>query len=139
MKIANCKLTLDDRLSKALELRTQGYNCAQAVALAFDDIAGLDAQAMTLACMSFGSGVSCGEICGAASGMALVAGSRLPASPAYKIEAMKITAPLMKQFSQENGGRIRCADLKGKEDARSCNDLICHAIRILHSSLERVP
>lgn len=129
-------MTLEQRISKALELRSQGYNCAQTVALAFDDIAGLDSQAITLACMSFGAGVSCGEICGAASGMALVAGSRLPASPASKIEAMKITVPLMKRFSQENGNRIRCADLKGKENARSCNDLICHAIKILHSSLD---
>ena len=58
---------------KAMELFMEGYNCAQAVLLAFSDVTGLeDAQAAKLI-SSFGGGFGgLREVCGAVSGMFFV-------------------------------------------------------------------
>lgn len=60
---------------KAKQNFESGYNCAQAVLLAFSDVTGLDeATAMKLAA-SLGGGMGrLREVCGAVSGMFLVAG-----------------------------------------------------------------
>ena len=64
-----------ERGKKAAELFVQGYNCAQAVAIAFCDLTGFtEAQSAKLA-SSFGGGMGrMREVCGAVSGMLLVAG-----------------------------------------------------------------
>ena len=60
----------------AAELFLQGYNCAQAVAVAFSDVTGIDkALSSRLAC-SFGGGMGrMREVCGAVSGMFFVLGT----------------------------------------------------------------
>ena len=60
---------------KAKEYFDKGYNCAQAVVLAFCDKTGLtEAQAAAMS-SSFGGGMGkMGEVCGAASGMFMVLG-----------------------------------------------------------------
>ena len=59
----------------AAELFLKGYNCAQAVTIAFRDLIGMEeAQAAKMA-SSFGGGMGrLREVCGAVSGMLLVAG-----------------------------------------------------------------
>ena len=59
----------------AAELFLKGYNCAQAVAMAFCDVTGLDEQYAAKMASSFGGGMGrMREVCGAVSGMLLVAG-----------------------------------------------------------------
>ena len=60
---------------KAAELFLSGSNCAQAVAVAFCDVTGLEPEfAAKLSC-SFGGGMGrLREVCGAVSGMLMVAG-----------------------------------------------------------------
>ena len=59
----------------AAELFLKGYNCAQAVALAFCDLTGLKESACAKMASSFGGGMGrLREVCGAVSGMLLVAG-----------------------------------------------------------------
>ena len=59
----------------AAELFLKGYNCAQAVAVAFCDVTGLDEELSARLASSFGGGMGrLREVCGAVSGMLLVAG-----------------------------------------------------------------
>ena len=64
-----------DRGTKAAELFVDGYNCAQAVAVAFCDQTGLTPEFSARMASSFGGGMGrMREVCGAVSGMLLVAG-----------------------------------------------------------------
>ena len=59
----------------AAELFLNGYNCAQAVAIAFCDVTGLDKDFTARMASSFGGGMGrMREVCGAVSGMLMVAG-----------------------------------------------------------------
>ena len=60
---------------KAAELFLEGYNCAQAVAVAFCDVTGLDEKQTAKMVSSFGGGMGrLREVCGAVSGMFFVLG-----------------------------------------------------------------
>ncbi len=64
-----------DHGTKAAELFLNGYNCAQAIAVAFSDITGLDNHFSARMASSFGGGMGrMREVCGAVSGMLMVAG-----------------------------------------------------------------
>jgi C_GCAxxG_C_C family probable redox protein len=64
-----------DHSEYAAELFLKGYNCAQAVAVAFCDVTGLDADFTARMASSFGGGMGrMREVCGAVSGMLMVAG-----------------------------------------------------------------
>ena len=64
-----------DRQYKAATLFVEGYNCAQAVAMAFSDVVGLEEGFCAKAVSSFGGGMGrLREVCGAVSGMLFVAG-----------------------------------------------------------------
>lgn len=64
-----------DRIERAANLFTQGYNCSQSVAIAFSDLTGLDVESSAKLASSFGAGMGClREVCGAVSGMFLVLG-----------------------------------------------------------------
>ena len=75
------KIDIEERVTRAREFFTSGYNCAQAVALAYEDVIELDAETIAKLAASFGGGLSrLREVCGAVSGMAFVAGSLIPAN-----------------------------------------------------------
>ena len=60
---------------KAAELFLNGYNCAQAVAVAFCDVTGLEEKFTAKMVSSFGGGMGrIREVCGAVSGMFFVLG-----------------------------------------------------------------
>ena len=60
---------------KAIENFYKGYNCAQSVLLAFCDVTGLDEDTALKLSSSFGGGMGrMREVCGAVSGMLMVAG-----------------------------------------------------------------
>ncbi len=60
---------------KAAELFMGGYNCAQTVVVAFCDVTGLDEGFAARMASSFGGGMGrMREVCGAVSGMLMVAG-----------------------------------------------------------------
>ena len=64
-----------DYSSKAKELFNSGYNCSQAVVLAFKDKLNLDEKTLVSLSSSFGGGISrLREVCGCISGMAIVLG-----------------------------------------------------------------
>ena len=62
-----------DHGMKAAELFVNGYNCAQAVAVSFCDVTGLDEKAAARMVSAFGGGMGrLREVCGAVSGMFFV-------------------------------------------------------------------
>jgi C_GCAxxG_C_C family probable redox protein len=61
---------------RAGELFTEGYNCAQSVFAAFAEDLGMDEKAALRLSSAFGGGIGrLREVCGAASGMAMVLGA----------------------------------------------------------------
>ena len=64
-----------DHEMKAAQLFLDGYNCSQAVAVAFCDVTGLDESFAAKMASSFGGGMGrMREVCGAVSGMLMVLG-----------------------------------------------------------------
>ncbi len=64
-----------DREYYAAKLFMDGYNCAQAVIIAFSDVIGMDEKTCAKLSSSFGGGMGrMREVCGAVSGMLMVAG-----------------------------------------------------------------
>ena len=64
-----------DHGMKAMELFVEGYNCAQAVAVAFCDITGLDEKTTARMVSPYGGGMGrLREVCAAVSGMFFVLG-----------------------------------------------------------------
>ena len=95
----------------AADLFLEGYNCAQAVAVAFTDLTGMDkAEAAKLA-SPFGGGMGrMREVCGAVSGMFMVLGSlygydNSDADPHKKALYQQVQA-LAEQFKARNGSII---------------------------------
>ena len=74
------KITLDDiqkspRGKAAMDYFMEGYNCSQAVTLAFSDLLGMDRQMLLRMSSSFGGGMGrLREVCGTVSGMFIVIG-----------------------------------------------------------------
>lgn len=125
-------LTLQQRLDMAAELRRQGYNCAQAVIMVFPDKTGFSIGEAERISAAFGGGVAgTGEICGVVSAMAMVEGMATDAKPMDK-KTIYGSARKCADCFRNKQGFLRCADLKGKENAAPCNDLIADGIRILH-------
>ncbi len=93
----------------------QGYNCAQAVALAFNKELNLDKDFIAKAVSGFGGGFGrMREVCGAVSGMVFVLsaieGSFDPADNNAKMQTYKKVQYLMKEFKLKNGSYI-CREL----------------------------
>ena len=64
-----------DRELYAAKLFMEGYNCAQAVIMAFSNVIGIDEKTCAKLSSSFGGGMGrMREVCGAVSGMFMVAG-----------------------------------------------------------------
>ena len=120
------------RQDYAIEQRGKGYNCAQCVLMSLADKLGIDEALAAKLTAAFGSGFAAsGEICGALSALGIAEGlAENDSTPQAKLKAMKATHTMFERFKEENDGRFRCRDLKGKEDTRSCPDLIRQAIAI---------
>lgn len=68
-------LNNSERAKKAMALFKEGYNCSQAIMLAFSDLCDIDEKTALKLSSSFGGGMGrLREVCGAVSGMFMVAG-----------------------------------------------------------------
>ena len=109
---------------KAIDLFKEGYNCSQAVFLAFEDKFNMERDVALKLSSSFGGGMGrLREVCGAVSGMFLVAGVLYgyddPKDYDKKTEHYARIQQLAKEFETQNGSII-CRELLGlgteKED-----------------------
>ena len=104
-----------DHGMKAAELFLSGYNCAQAVAVAFCDVTGLDEQFTAKMVSSFGGGMGrLREVCGAVSGMFFVLGQLYgydtPGDDAQKMALYTQVQELAAGF-RESCGSIVCREI----------------------------
>lgn len=106
-----------ERSKKAMAYFKQGYNCSQAVFLAFADLYDMDEKLAARLSSSFGGGMGrMREVCGAVSGMFMVAGAlygyATPDCQQEKTEHYARIQELAKAFREENGS-IVCRELLG--------------------------
>ncbi len=109
---------INERVAKAKKLfKEDGFNCCQAVVLAYNDLFGIDDS--TAAAMSSGFGGGMGrmrEVCGSVSGMVMLAGLIAPASdPSVKTDRTRNYALVQEvagEFRRQNGS-IVCRELLG--------------------------
>ena len=147
-----------DHQYQAAELFLSGCNCAQAVLVAFCDVTGLEPEfAKKLSC-GFGGGLGrLREVCGAVSGMILVAdllyGYTEPGEQdIYKKEYYHLVQELAQRFRQETGSIICREILKNPPSdpnpsprtaeyyaTRPCTRMVMTAARILDDYIAQHP
>lgn len=146
-----------DHGAKAAELFQSGYNCAQSVAVAFCDVTGLTPEQAARMASPFGGGMGrMREVCGAVSGMLLVAGLLYgydtPGDDVSKKRLYTQVQELAASFRQQNGSIIcreilknppsdpdptpRTAEFYAK---RPCAAMVMAAGRILDEFMEANP
>ena len=108
------EINVEERASQAETYFRSGYNCAQSVYMAFSDLYGMDPKMAGIISAPFGGGMGrLREVCGACTGMFLVAGLQLPADePSKKGDSYKMVQELAEEFKAENGSII-CRELLG--------------------------
>jgi len=155
------KYNLDSeaRADSARAYFKQGYNCCQAVALAYSDVMGMDETAIATIASGFGGGMGrLREVCGCVSGMAMVAGavypSTDPSNAEKKGESYKLVQELAGSYREENGSII-CRELLGLDrntneaprpsdrtaeyyKKRPCAELCACAARIIAENLNQI-
>jgi C_GCAxxG_C_C family probable redox protein len=118
-------MNIEERVEKAKRLfKEGGYNCCQAVVLAYNDIFGIDDE--TAAAMSSGFGGGMGrmrEVCGSVSGMVMLAGLIRPATDPtvkdWRTANYALVQEMAGEFKEINGS-IVCKELLGLVPMGSC-------------------
>lgn len=117
-------INLEERVEKAGKLfKEGGYNCCQAVVLAYCDIFGLDEKTAASIASGFGGGMGrMREVCGAVSGMTFLSGLICPADdPSVKTARTgnyALVQEMAEDFRKINGS-IVCRELLGLVPAGS--------------------
>ena len=146
-----------NHMERAVELFVEGYNCAQAVAAAFGDLTGLDEKTAAKMASCFGGGMGrMREVCGAVSGMLLVAGILYgyddPKATKEKRELYAQVQAMAGQFREELGS-IVCRDLLKNPPSdpnptprteqfykeRPCARMVATAARIMDEFIQEHP
>ena len=146
-----------NHVERAVELFVEGYNCAQAVAAAFGDLTGLDEKTAARMASCFGGGMGrMREVCGAVSGMLMVAGVLYgyddPKATKEKRELYAQVQAMAGQFREELGS-IVCRDLLKNPPSdpnptprteqfykdRPCARMVATAARIMDEFIQEHP
>jgi C_GCAxxG_C_C family probable redox protein len=111
-------MNIEERVEKAKRLfKEGGYNCCQAVVLAYNDIFGIDDKTAAAVSSGFGGGMGrMREVCGSVSGMVMLAGLLTPATdPSVKVDRTRnyaLVQEVADEFKALNGS-IVCKELLG--------------------------
>ena len=108
---------------KAEKLFKEGFNCAQSVLCAFEDVTGFERETAAKLASSFGGGLGrMREVCGAVSGAAMVLGLAKGYSDPGDFDAKKAHYALIQEFAarfKEQNGSIICRELLSGSGASS--------------------
>ena len=144
-----------NRGEKAVEKFNNGYNCAQSVVMAFSDELGMSEEECAIMSEGFGGGLGrTRSVCGAVSGMTMLAGFISPSPTNSDAVAKKENYALVQQFAEafrEQNGAIVCRTLLGLDRTkdnptpsprtaeyykkRPCAELVADAARIVAQHL----
>ncbi|MDD5949421.1 MAG: C-GCAxxG-C-C family protein [Lachnospiraceae bacterium] len=127
---------MQSRVEEAATKKMRGYNCAQAVACTYCDLAGINEDTMKNITQGFavGMGGSMEGTCGALIGATCVLGI-INQNPQ---KTMKETREMMLSFKEQNG-TVVCKELKGLADGkkrRECIDCVRDAARLVETKIE---
>lgn len=115
------QINVEERVERAQQYFKAGYNCAQAVVMAFDDVMQMSPEELARLAAPFGGGMGrMREVCGTVSGMAFLAGAIKPSADPSNLEERKNNYALVQTFAQtfrEENGDIVCRRLLGLEPA----------------------
>jgi C_GCAxxG_C_C family probable redox protein len=111
-------MNIEERVEKAKRLfKEGGYNCCQAVVLAYNDVFGLDDETAAALSSGFGGGMGrMREVCGSVSGMVMLAGLIKPATDPSIKEWRTSNYALVQEMAGEFraiNGSIICKELLG--------------------------
>ncbi len=108
------------RVEAAEHLFNEGYNCSQSVFAAFSDYYGIDRDTALKLSASFGGGVGrMREVCGAVSGMCMIAGLETGSVKQMDDEGKKYNYEVVQHLSEEFkklSGSIICRELLGLDN-----------------------
>ena len=108
------------RAEKAKQYFLEGYNCSQAVVLAFSDLTGLDKDTAAKVSSGFGGGMGrLREVCGSVSGAVFVLSALFGYSDPKDYEAKKRLYSEIQTVAnrfKEQHGSIVCRELLGLKD-----------------------
>lgn len=125
---------MKSRVQQAVEKKNTGYNCAQAVACTYCDLAGVDEETMKNITQAFAGGMGTMEAsCGALTGAAIALGM-INKNP---VKSMQNVRAIMSAFKEQNGTVI-CKELKGiatGKVVRACSDCVYDAALFLEQQL----
>ncbi len=135
---------MNAKAKKAEENHKKGYNCAQAVACAFCQEAGIDEETMFKLTEGHGLGMGGMEgTCGAITGAVAVLGAKNSSGnlqkPNSKANTYQQSRELVQRFKEKNQATV-CKDLKGVETGnmlRACSDCVKDAAMLLDDILNR--
>ena len=119
------EFNIEERVEKAKRLfKEGGYNCCQAVVLAYSDLFGLEEETAAAISSGFGGGMGrMREVCGAVSGMVMLAGLIRPASDPsvkdWRTANYALVQKMAGEFRDMNGS-IVCKELLGLVPMGSC-------------------
>ena len=119
------KINIEERVEKAKRLfKEGGFNCCQAVVLAYNDVFGISDDMAAALSSGFGGGMGrMREVCGSVSGMVMLAGLLTPAAdPSIKVDRTRnyaLVQELAEEFNALNGS-IVCKELLGLVPMGSC-------------------
>lgn len=111
-------IDIEERVEKAMRLfKEGGYNCCQAVVLAYNDVFGIDDNTAAALSSGFGGGMGrMREVCGSVSGMVLLAGLLKPATDPSDMTARTGNYALVQEIASDFkslNGSIVCRELLG--------------------------
>ncbi|WP_272959955.1 C-GCAxxG-C-C family protein [Barnesiella viscericola] len=151
------KINVEERAEKARQLFHEGYNCAQSVVMAYIDLFDIDPASAASISAPLGGGMGrLREVCGAVSGMFMIAGlyykNDVPSDMAKRKQVYATVQELAEQSKALNGSII-CRELLGldhKSDAptpearteayykrRPCADYVASAARLIGEKLNQ--
>ncbi len=140
----------EERIEYAVSLHRNGFNCSQAVFVAFSDLYGIERELALRLSAPFGGGIGrMRETCGAACAMFMLAGLEngptVPKDLKGRAENYDLVQELAAEFKRRNGS-ICCGELLGlKKTAgetsvppkRPCPKMVEEAARIFAEYLEK--
>lgn len=115
---------MKSRREQAIRYFYDGYNCTQALVLAHADLFDVDKDSLLKMSQSFGGGMArMRQVCGAVSGMFLVAGMLTGSANPKDAEGKKHNYETVQKLAglfEEKNGSIICAQLLGMQEKSSC-------------------
>lgn len=110
-------VNIEQRVASARNYFLEGYNCSQAVLLAYHDLTPMSKELAATIAAPFGGGMGrMREVCGAVSGMLMCVGflypNAEPNAPLAKKENYTAVQDVAEKFRRENGSII-CRELLG--------------------------